>query len=211
MAKKRVLTPELLAKLAALLEEADGDTPTRPRKKAKRRTPKFLRDDEVAALLGAVVGERDRLICLLGLYGGLRVSEMTKLGAEDVDLSGGLLELRQAKGNKDRTVPLHPMLAVALTEWLQRQRSGLVFPSSRTGRALTTRAVQLLVSLAGKRAGLVRRVTPHTLRHTFACNLLRRGADLLEIKDLLGHSSVATTQIYAVAMPERLRGAVEAL
>jgi integrase len=179
---------------------------------ARRRLPVYLRERELERLLAAVPTERDRLIVLIGAYAGLRVSEICKLRVEHLDFEDGMLEVHAGKGDKDRTVPMHPQLARALRVWIGSSREGWLFPSERGQSGhLTTRAVQLMIRAAAERAEIVRHVTPHKLRHSFATNLLAKGADLLEIKDLLGHSSVATTQIYAQALPERLRSAVERL
>jgi len=196
---------------------------------ARRRLPVYLRERELERLLAAVPTERDRLIVLIGAYAGLRVSEICKLRIEHLDFEDGMLEVHAGKGDKDRTVPMHPQLARALKSWINEHRcadsqgpacnecggrgcrEGYMFVGRNPYRHLTTRAVQLMIHAAAERAEIVRHVTPHKLRHSFATNLLAKGADLLEIKDLLGHSSVATTQIYAQALPERLRSAVERL
>lgn len=163
-------------------------------------------------MFAAAPSPRDRLILEIGAYAGLRVSEIVKLQVEHVDFEDGMLEVHAGKGDKDRNVPMHPRLASALRLYLAERKTGWVFGSGRGSSGhLTPRAVQLMIHATAERAEIVRHVTPHKLRHSFATLLLASGADLLEIKDLLGHSSVATTQIYAACLPERLRGAVERL
>jgi integrase len=169
----------------------------------------------VEALLGAADAPRDRLLLGLGLFCGLRVSELCKLEAPDLDLGAGQLLVREGKGGKDRTVPLPSRLVEELRGWLGGRTVGLVFPSPRkAGRPLTTRAVQLLIKRVAAKANIpgaleARKVHPHRLRHSFATRLLRSGADIIEVRDLLGHSSVGTTQVYLSADTTRLRSAVE--
>ena len=107
-------------------------------------------------------------------------------------------------------MPIPAKLLEPLAAWIGERRSGELFPSPRGGR-LTTRAVQLLVQRTAVAAGSARRVTPHMLRHTYATRLLNTGASLREVQELLGHSSVATTEIYTWVLTDRLRGAVERL
>lgn len=177
-----------------------------------RRLPVYLRPLELERLFAEAPGARDRLILLIGAYAGLRVSEIVNLQVVHLDFEASMLEVHAGKGDKDRNVPMHARIAWELHQYLADRRSGWVFPSDRgrTGH-LGVRAVQLMIHTAADRAQIPRHVTPHKLRHTFATQLLAHGADLLEIKDLLGHASVATTQIYAAALPERLRGAVDRL
>lgn len=177
---------------------------------ARRRLPVYLRPAEAEALLAALA-EPYCLVARIGLYAGLRVSEIVKLRAEHLDFFGGTIEVHAGKGDKDRNVPLHPSLAAPLQAHLASRRTGYVFAGRSRAGHLSSRQVQRVVRAAAAQAWITRRVTPHKLRHTFATQLLATGADLLEIKDLLGHSSVATTQIYAAALPERLRSAVERL
>lgn len=179
---------------------------------ARRRLPKFLPIAEIAALIGSARNERDRLILLWGFRQGLRVSEICKLRIEDVDFPGGTVLIARAKGDKDRRLPLHPELAEKTTEFLAGRATGCVFESPRKpGCPLTSRSVQRMIRAAAARAGITRRCTPHSLRHSFATHLLRGGADIMEIKDLLGHASIATTMQYLSADPERLKGVIATL
>jgi site-specific recombinase XerD len=116
------------------------------------------------------------------------------------------------KGSKDRNLPLAQKLVDPLFAWLAGRTSGWVFPSPRrANQHLSARKAQLLVKEIAQRAGLAKRVTPHILRHSFATRLLWSGADLREVQELLGHSSVAVTMIYTAVVPERLRAAVDRL
>ena len=182
---------------------------------ARRRLPVFLRPQELERLFAAARSPRDRLILLIGAYAGLRVSEIVKLLVEHVDFETGLLEVRAGKGDKDRTIPLHQRIAWEMQVYLSGRETGWMFPAARLSHGatghLSARAVQVMVKATAARAQIVRRVSPHKLRHSFATALLSKGADLLEIKDLLGHASVATTQIYAFVQPEKLRASVDRL
>jgi len=185
------------------------------RSRQRRRLPVYLRVTELEQLLASAPTARDRLILLIAAYAGLRVSEIVKLQVEHLDFEDAMLEVHAGKGDQDRTIPMHARIAWALKAYLGGRRTGWVFAAPRASHGasghLTSRAVQLMVAAAAARAQIVRHVTPHKLRHTFATALLSSGADLITIKDLLGHSSVATTQIYAAALPERLRSAVDRL
>ncbi|GAC1655849.1 MAG: hypothetical protein NVS4B6_32240 [Mycobacterium sp.] len=182
---------------------------------ARRRLPVYLRSQELERLFAQAATPRDRLMLLIGAYAGLRVSEIVNLRVEHVDFDNGMLEVHAGKGDKDRNVPLHQRIAWDMKLFLGDRTEGWVFPAARESHGSTghlmPRVVQRMIADAALRAKIVRHVTPHKLRHSFATLALSKGADIMEIKDLLGHSSVATTQIYLSCMPERLRGAVDRL
>jgi len=178
-----------------------------------KRLPTFLADREPEALLRAASRERDRLLLMVGLYVGLRVAELCALRVEHLDFARRTLFVREGKGKKDRCLPIPRYLVGPLRGWVGARQEGFVFPSPRGGR-LTTRAVQKLVKRLAMKADLraadePRRCTPHKLRHAFATRMLERGADIITVRDALGHASVATTQIYCHSTPERLRSAME--
>lgn len=184
---------------------------------AKRRLPVFLRPAEAKALLLAAQSPRDRLIILLGLRTGLRVSELVKLTVDDIDVAGGELLVRAGKGDKDRMVPVPSDALRELEKWIGLRASGPVFERlGNRGRPsksphLSTRTVELMILAVAERAGIVKHITPHKMRHTYATELLRHGADIREIQELLGHANLATTEIYTHVVVDRLRGAVERL
>lgn len=190
-------------------------------RRGRRRLPVYLRETELEHLIAEAPTPRDRLILLIGVYAGLRVSEICKLRVEHLDFEDAMIQVHEGKGDKDRTIPMHVRLAWELKSYLaesadpaqfgRRRTEGWLFPGRNPTNHLTTRAVQYMVEDAAARAQIARHVTPHKLRHTFATQLYAKGSGLLEIKDLLGHASVATTQIYAQAMPEQLRSAVDRL
>jgi tyrosine recombinase XerC len=175
--------------------------------KKGRRLPTFLSVRQVLAILGAVEGDspkalRDRAILELLYASGVRLSELVALDASDVDI--GEQEVRVVgKGNKERIALMGRAAAAALRRYLHEGRPALVrrpheralFLNKQGGR-LSARAVQIMVRGCALRAGLDERVFPHLLRHTFATHMLDGGADLRVVQELLGHASVASTQIY---------------
>lgn len=180
-----------------------------PAKRYERRPIEFLTEEETAALLAAPdpktwIGRRDRTLLLVAVQTGLRNSEITSLRHQDVEFGSGAHLRCLGKGRKMRCTPLRQDIAAVLKKWLS-EHSGdpgdPVFPSSRGG-PLSSDAFQRLVA---RHAAIARRacpsitgktVTPHTLRHTAAMDLLQRGVDLTVIALWLGHESTETTQIY---------------
>jgi site-specific recombinase XerD len=176
----------------------------------ERRLPRVLDWSQVEQIVAGERKPRDRAILALLAYGGLRRGEV--LAADVGDYSRGAPSLLvHGKGNKDRVVPLHAAVQTALDTYLATRR-GLapeqpLFVSWR-GR-ITKQVVVLLCKRVSRRIG--RRLHPHLFRHTFATELLNRRADLRVIQTLLGHESLATTEIYTHVSPERGREAVELL
>jgi integrase/recombinase XerC len=161
----------------------------------------FLPIDEATALvdaraLGGAARDRDVAILEVLYATGLRVSELTGLDVEAVDRTERTVRVL-GKGRKERIVPYGAAAAKALERYLALRPAarGPLFVNARGGR-LTDRSVRNVVRRAARSAGVVRRVTPHTLRHTFATHLLDAGADLRAIQELLGHSRLSTTQRY---------------
>jgi integrase/recombinase XerD len=194
-------------------DPADGVRPPVP----PRRLPKAIGVAEVERLLSAAgtdtaAGLRDRAL-LEVLYGsGARISEAIGLDIDDLDLDRGLVVLR-GKGGKQRVVPVGSYAVRALDGYLVRARPELarrgrglpaVFLNSRGGR-LSRQSAWAVLAAAADRAGLAARVSPHTLRHSFATHLLEGGADVRVVQELLGHASVTTTQIYTKVTADTLR------
>jgi integrase/recombinase XerC len=147
---------------------------------------------------------------------GLRVSELVGLNDDDLDTAAGVLRVR-GKGRKERLAPLGSFAEKAIARWMKvrklesalaRQPRRPVF-TNKFGRRLTTRSVGRLLEKYLKIAQLDARTTPHTLRHSFATHLLDRGADIRSVQELLGHKSLATTQIYTHVSTAGLRKAYE--
>ncbi len=174
-----------------------------------KRLPSFLPKDESKELLDAhaersEAGLRDHALLELLYATGLRVAECCGLDLDDVDRRGGAVRV-MGKGGKERVVPAGDAALGALEAWLsvRGEGRGALFTNPRGGR-LGTRSVHRIVKRRARAAGIDRRVTPHTLRHTFATHLLGEGADLRLIQELLGHSRLSTTQRYTHVSPEQL-------
>jgi integrase/recombinase XerC len=159
------------------------------------------------------MGLRDRAILEILYSAGLRVSELTGLNLGDIDLDAGVATIR-GKGKKERLAFFGPASLKALNTWLSA-RNGLLAEKivkkteavflNKHGTRLTSRSVGRLTEKYLAQAGLDPRTSPHTLRHSFATHLLDRGADIRSVQELLGHSSIATTQIYTHVTTERLK------
>jgi integrase/recombinase XerD len=188
--------------------------------KQPRSLPKAIRLDEVETLLGApgddLLGRRDRAI-LETLYGaGLRISELVGLDVDDVDLDASTVLVRAGKGSKSRRVPLGSMAIKAVGAYTTQSRPPLVartrgadgrsalFLNARGGR-LSRQGCWKILKTYARRASLSDKVSPHTLRHSFATHMLDAGADIRVVQELLGHASLATTQVYTLVSDSRLR------
>lgn len=174
-----------------------------------RRLPSFLPKDESKDLLdrppdSSVAGRRDHALLELLYATGIRVAECCALDADDVDRSHGTVRVL-GKGGKERVVPVGEAALDAIDAYLAVRGGGRspLFANRRGGR-LTTRSVHRIVGKQALLSGSSRRVTPHTLRHTFATHMLGEGADLRLIQELLGHSRLSTTQRYTHVSPEHL-------
>jgi site-specific recombinase XerD len=160
-----------------------------------------LSPDEVQRFIASAKNLYHRTM-LLTLYGaGLRRSELCHLKVRDIDSQRMVLRVEQGKGGRDREVPLSPTLLAALREydrWMRPQT--YLFPGTQNGwradRPITTKPVWDAVRLATQKAGIDKRVTPHTLRHTYATHLLEAGADLRTIQLLLGHADLSHPTVY---------------
>jgi len=179
--------------------------------------PNYLPVDQMFALLegpdkGTPLGLRDLAILEVLYSTGLRVSELAGLNLHDVDLDQRLVKVL-GKGSKERIVPIGKAAVSVLTAYLDsttaqraRNRKGMVFPvflNARGGR-LSTRSIATVVKRYGVKCGLMTEISPHSLRHTFATHLLDGGADLRSVQELLGHSSLSTTQRYTHVSLDRL-------
>ena len=187
--------------------------------KAPQQLPETLSADTVRQLLESIspaevpFGTRDRAILELLYSSGLRVSELVSLRPDHIDWEDNFLRVT-GKGSKTRYVPLGGMAAKALKSYMQKARplllgerrgvnSQAVFLSNR-GRMLTRERIRQIIKERALLAGLSDKVYPHIMRHSFATHLLENGADLRVIQDMLGHSNLATTQIYTHVEQKRL-------
>jgi integrase/recombinase XerD len=189
--------------------------------KISKRLPKALSIDQVMRIVNFAgtdsISARDKAVVELLYSTGARVSEIIDLNLNDIDSfsnSEGLIttvKLR-GKGGKERVVPIGSFAVTAVNDYLARSRPTLskvttqksLFLNQRGGR-LTRQSAWNIVAKAAQRAGLKDQVTPHSLRHSFATHLLDGGADIRVVQELLGHSSVTTTQIYTLITIDRLR------
>ena len=184
-----------------------------------RRLPKVLSEEEVERRLAAPdvatpAGLRDKAMLELLYATGLRVSELVGLRLPQIDLKGGFL-LAFGKGSKERVVPVGEEAERSLARYLAELRPQLakgrhdaVFVNLR-GAPMTRQGFWKILKALGLRAGIDRPISPHMLRHSFATHLLEHGADLRAVQAMLGHSDIATTEIYTHIHQERLRGAYD--
>ncbi|KJL42590.1 site-specific tyrosine recombinase XerD [Microbacterium trichothecenolyticum] len=213
------------------IEPADPSSNLRPPKQP-RRLPKALTIDQVESLLdaagpapateadasgnggaaaGDLLGMRDRALLELLYATGARVSEIVQLDVDDA-AHGDVLRVR-GKGSKERIVPVGSYARAAVDAYLTRARPELSHRGRATpklflgarGAPLSRQSAWLIIQSAAERAHLTARVSPHTLRHSFATHLLQGGADVRVVQELLGHASVATTQIYTYVSVDALR------
>jgi integrase/recombinase XerC len=181
--------------------------------KQPKRLPKLLRVDEIVAFLDQLptetaLGVRDRAMFETLYGGGLRVSELVGLNLDDLDAEQLLVRVR-GKGRRERLCPVGPMAFSWLLRWVQLRVPGRAGEPAlllnKFGSRLSARSVGRLLEEHLTAQGLNPAASPHTLRHSFATHLLDRGADLRSVQELLGHRSLATTQIYTHLTSERLR------
>jgi integrase/recombinase XerD len=162
-----------------------------------RTLPVVLSPDEVACLFAAITNLKYRAILMTAYAAGLRVSEVTHLRVSDIDSQRMVIRVRHGKGQKDRYVMLSPRLLVVLRQyWKAVRPSDYLFPGNQPDQPIATGTVRKACHRACNNAGLGKRVTVHTLRHSFATHLLEAGTDLRTIQVLLGHRSFSTTAQY---------------
>jgi site-specific recombinase XerD len=167
------------------------------RPKKDKKLPVVLSQKEIVKIFSAVSNIKHKAILMLIYSAGLRVSEVVKLKAEDIDRERKLIRLRSAKGRKDRYTVLSDVTLETLREyWKEYRPKKWLFPGQDKERYITTRTVEKIFSNACKEAGILKEVTVHSLRHSFATHLLESGVDLRYIQEILGHKSSKTTEIY---------------
>ncbi|MGH7768722.1 MAG: tyrosine recombinase, partial [Candidatus Binatia bacterium] len=183
-----------------------------------RRLPHVLGADEIGKLLSqpdptTALGRRDRAMLELLYASGLRVSELVSLLAHQVNMDGNYLIVK-GKGAKVRQVPFGRRAREALVRYLTevrakflRGRSSAQLFVTRSGKAMTRQGFWKALKHHSLAAGIEKRVTPHTLRHSFATHLLERGADLRSVQSMLGHADISTTEIYTHVTRSRLKEA----
>lgn len=192
--------------------------------KVSRKQVTFLNYDEVERMLAGIdtgkeSGLRDRAIIELLFSSGLRVSELINLNRDHVNTKRREFMVR-GKGQKDRPVFISESAADWVSRYLDTRQDSLVplfLSYSRNGtvdtsgdfRRLTARSIQRIVTFYARMAGITKHVSPHTMRHSFATDLLMNGADLRSVQSMLGHSNISTTQVYTHVTDEHLREVYE--
>lgn len=171
-----------------------------PSPKRPKRLPSVLSQEEVARLIDAA-GNLFHYAILMTLYAtGLRRAELCRLRVSDIDSQRMVVHVHKGKGNRDRDVPLTPKLLDTLrTYWRWKKPNDWLFPSRGipdATRPISTKAVYFVVQQSAKRAGLDKRISPHTFRHSWATHLLENGTDLRTIQMLLGHADLEHTTVY---------------
>ncbi len=174
-------------------------------KKAKK-LPTVLTIDEIKELIKATKRGRNRLIVEFLYSSGVRVSEAVKIKVPNINLKERIAMVRGGKGSKDRVIILSKNWAREIKKYLNRKKvkSEFVF-SKKNGKPISVDTVQRIIREATKKAGINKRVTPHSLRHSFATHLLEAGENIRKIQELLGHSNLSTTQIYTQVSTEELK------
>ncbi|MCX6709412.1 MAG: tyrosine-type recombinase/integrase [Candidatus Woesearchaeota archaeon] len=163
--------------------------------KIRKKLPVVLSKDEVKALITSAKNEKSRLIIELLYSSGLRVSECTSLKIKDIEEKEKLGWVRNGKGGKDRLFILSERLVSELKHYIYKKKPKEYLFEGKNGR-LTSRDIQGIIKRSAKIAQIPKKVTPHTLRHSFATHLLEAGVDIRKIQELLGHANLQTTQIY---------------
>jgi site-specific recombinase XerD len=188
--------------------------------KTKRKQVSFLSQEETERIMTAVGAKtpqdlRDKAILELLYSSGLRVSELCNLNRDHINLNRGEFMVR-GKGQKDRPVFISPEATECLATYLETRKDAakplfIRYSGAKEGDSdgesfrLTPRSVQRIVSHYAKLAGITKHVSPHTLRHSFATDLLMNGADIRSVQSMLGHSNIATTQVYTHVTDQHLR------
>ena len=175
--------------------------------KVEKKAPVIMSVDQVSALLAQPSGQtpkeiRDKAMLALLYATGIRVSELIGIQMEDINMNIGFLVCRD--GERERTIPFGRSAKAALEEYLEHARNELLrgkgsdyFFVNCTGGAMSRQGFWKIIKYYGEKAGIEEDITPHTLRHSFAAHLIARGADMRAVQTILGHSDMATTQMYA--------------
>jgi site-specific recombinase XerD len=171
-----------------------------------RKAPVILSPDEMARFLEAAPGIKYKAALSVGYGAGLRVSEIAFLKVSDIDSKRMMLRIEQGKGRKDRYAMLSPTLLELLRDWYRVARpQGWLFPGQNPINPITARQLTRACHAAAVMADLKKRVTPHTLRHSFATHLLEQNIDIRVIQVLLGHSHLETTALYTRVATNTIR------
>ena len=201
----------------ALSEDEIDQNPVRNIKleKTEKKLPQILSGKEVELLLeqpkcSDMKGYRDKAMLEVLYATGIRVSELINLNYDDVSLSGGFL--RCTGGGKTRIIPLYPEALQALADYMEDVRPKMIADPSEqslfvniSGERMSRQGFWKIIKFYQEKAHIDKDITPHTLRHSFAAHLLENGADLRSIQEMLGHSDISSTQVYAQLVKQNLK------
>lgn len=188
--------------------------------KKEKHIPTFLTLDEIKNLLNVfdetkITEYRDKTMILVMYSAGLRVSELINLEKKSINFEEKLITLK-GKGNKERFVPINDIALNYLNTYLTQNKNNKIFSKSKflfinkkDGKPLTRQYFFINLNKYAKRAGIDKKISPHTLRHSFATHLLENGADLRVVQELLGHSKIETTQIYTHLSTKKILDALD--
>jgi integrase/recombinase XerD len=216
---ERKLSPETINQYISAVQflyltlEMPWTTEYFPRVRRAHKLPVVLSQEEVLAFFDHIPSLKYRAALMISYGAGLRVSEVVALYVADIDSQRMLLRVQQGNGQKDRYAMLSPRLLDVLRRYVRAVRppGDYLFPSWRKEYHLSTASLQLACREAALRAGIRKRVTVHTLRHSFATHLLENGANIRIIQVLLGHSQIDTTARYAAVSPQVVAATVSPL
>lgn len=217
---ERKLSPETINQYVSAIQflylttlEMPWTTEYFPRVRRAHKLPVVLSQEEVLAFFDHIPSLKYRAALMISYGAGLRVSEVVALHVTDIDSQRMLLRVQQGKGQKDRYAMLSPRLLDVLRRYFRAVRppGDYLFPSWRKEYHLSTASLQLACREAALRAGIRKRVTVHTLRHSFATHLLENGTDIRIIQVLLGHNQIDTTARYAAVSPQVVAATVSPL
>lgn len=186
-------------------------------KKAEKKLPGILTSNEIVLLLSQANGTdfksiRDKAMLELLYATGIKVSELIELNISDINLSIGILHLK--KGEKERIIPIYPDAVRSLSNYIVNVRPAIVIEedeerlfTNMSGHNLSRQGFWKIIKHYAATAGITKEITPNTLRHSFAAHLLENGAKLSDIKEMLGHSDISSTQVYARLMKSKYTSA----
>ena len=211
-----------VASIKCLYEQlvCEGRVPINPARnveleKQPRKLPEILSSKEVEMFLeqpdpSDMKGIRDRAMLELLYATGMRVSELITLDIDDVNLSVGIIRCRSKE--KERVIPMYSMAVKAISDYVEKVRMSMIADADEealfvnmNGERMSRQGFWKIVKTYQKKAGITKEITPHTLRHSFAAHLLENGADLHTIQEMLGHSDLSSTQIYAKIVKKQLK------
>jgi integrase/recombinase XerD len=172
--------------------------------KVPKKLPTVLSKEEVKKIMDSIKNEKHKLIVMMLYSSGLRLSELINLKVKDLELDERVGWVRTGKGEKDRMFIISEKLIGELRKLIERKNPEDYVFDGRKGK-LSPRSVQKIVATAVKKAGINKKVSPHTFRHSFATHLLEAGENIRKIQELLGHASLNTTQVYTHISKEELK------